>query len=405
MNPDKPGLQGIRVLLAVTGSIAAYKAAGWVRELTREEALVSVMMTGAAEHFISPLTFSALSGNRVYTSLFDEDPDGVMAHISLPRENNVLLIAPATAQTIARLANGLADDLVSTAVLAADVPVLVCPAMNANMFRNQATQRNIEVVKTLGYHVLMPDYGELACGEIGAGRLPGWETVREELLALFSRQDLSGKKIVITAGPTREAIDPVRFISNRSSGKMGYALARSARRRGGKVTIISGPVALPAPPGIDVISVQSAREMEQALFAQGKNADVVIKAAAVADYRPPAVEQHKIKKKEDGLQLNLVKNDDILTKFCKQRRPGQVVVGFAAESRNHKKEGRRKLGQKNVDIIVVNDILGNKTGFDVDTNKVTLIEQHISRDLPFLSKEGTANRIIDAVVTKLGQQQ
>lgn len=261
-------LQGRNILFGVTGSIAAFKAAGWAHALTKEGGQVTVMMTLSAARFVSSLTFSALTGNQVFTDMFGEGQGEAMAHINLPRNADVVLIAPATAHTLARLAHGLADDLLSTAVLASTAPVVVCPAMNSTMLQHPVTQRNIQTLKELGYHVVDPDSGLLACGDEGAGRLPEWDTVREALLGLFVGNDLAGQHILITAGPTREPIDPARYLSNRSSGKMGYALARTAQRRGAQVTLVSGPVRLDPPPGVEVIPVVTAREMQQAVQQQ-----------------------------------------------------------------------------------------------------------------------------------------
>jgi phosphopantothenoylcysteine decarboxylase/phosphopantothenate--cysteine ligase len=398
------GLQGKRVLLGVTGSIAAYKAAEWVRSLVKEEAMVTVVMTEAAERFVAPLTFSALSGNPVHRDMFDETPDRVMAHINLSREADVILVAPATAQTIGRLAHGMADNLLATVVLAARIPVVVCPAMNSVMLSHPATLANISRLEQFGYHLVQPGSGSLACGDTGDGRLADWDVAREELLALFQPDDLKGRKILITAGPTREPLDPARFLSNRSSGKMGFALARAARRRGAEVTLVTGPVHLPDPPGMEVIRVTTAAEMAAAVFERAKTMEVIVKSAAVADFKPSTYASHKIKKTQQGFHLDLVKNIDILTELGKNRFPGQVLVGFAAESRDHVSEGQRKLREKNLDLIVVNDILGAKTGFDVETNQVTLIDRQASASLPLLSKEATANRIWDKVVLLLGER-
>ena len=396
------GLQGKRILLGVTGSIAAYKAAEWVRALVKEEAMVTVILTEAAERFVTALTFAALSGNPVYRDLFDDEPDRVMAHINLSREHDVIVVAPATAQTMARLAAGMADNLLASVILAATIPVLVCPAMNSAMLAHAATQENIVRLRGFGYHLVEPASGSLACGESGAGRLPDWDVGREALLSVFAPQDLNGRRVLITAGPTREPIDPARYISNRSSGKMGYALARTARRRGAEVTLISGPVSLPAPPGVKLIRVTTAEEMAVLVAQQAGSAEVIVKSAAVADFRPAAYQEQKIKKRQAGLALELVKNTDILMELGRKRRPGQLLVGFAAESGDHEAEGRRKLTEKNLDLIVVNDILGKQTGFDVETNQVTLIDKADSLVLPLLSKEDTADRIWDKVVALLG---
>lgn len=402
--PNMSGLQGKRILLGVTGSIAAYKAAEWTRSLVKEEAIVTVIMTRSAERFIAPLTFSALSGNPVYRDMFDDAQDRVMAHINLSREADVMLVAPATAQTIARLALGMADDLLATVLLAARIPVVVCPAMNSNMLAHPATQENINRLRQFGYHLVDPDCGSLACGETGDGRLPDWDVAREALLALFVPDDLRGRKVLITAGPTREPLDPVRFLSNRSSGKMGFALARTARRRGAEVTLITGPVALPDPPDIEVIRITTADEMEKVVSQRADSVQVIVKSAAVADFKPAAYQVHKIKKTQEVSRLDLEKNIDILAKLGRNRIQGQVLVGFAAESRDHAGEGQRKLQEKNLDLIVVNDILGSQTGFDVETNQVTLIDRKESVTLPLLTKEATAHRIWDKVVSLLQER-
>ena len=394
-------MQGRNVLFGVTGSIAAFKAAGWVHSLVKEEAQVSVVMTRSATRFVSSLTFDALSGRQVYTDMFAEGDGEAMAHITLPRTTDVVLVAPSTAQTIARLAHGMADDLLSTAVLACTAPVVICPAMNSNMLAHPATQRNVDILKELGYLVVEPASGLLACGDEGAGRLPEWDGVREILLGLFAGDELAGQKVLITAGPTREPLDPARYLSNRSSGKMGYALARTARRRGAHVTLISGPVQLDPPPGVDIVQVLTAREMEKAVREHADIASVIVKAAAVADFRPKNVSEQKIKKAGADPFLELTANPDILADLGRKRKDNQILVGFAAESSNHEAEGLRKLKDKNVDLMVVNDILGEKTGFDVDTNQVTLISQDGAERLELMSKEETANCIWDRVVPLL----
>jgi len=398
----EPGLQGRHILFGVTGSIAAFKAAAWVRCLVQEEARVTVVMTRAAEQFLSRLTFGALSGNRVHGDMFDDDPERVMAHITLSREADCVLIAPATAQTMARLAHGMADDLLSATVLAADRPVVICPAMNTNMLHHPATRDNLERLRGIGYTVIAPASGTLACGDRGAGRLPEWDLVRETLLALFTDQDLAGQRILITAGPTREPLDPVRYLSNRSSGRMGYALARTARRRGAEVTLVAGPVHLDDPPGVEMVRVTTAVEMENAVGALADGMDIIVGAAAVADFRPATCCECKIKKTDAGSRcIELEPNPDIMAGLGGRRRPGQFLVGFAAESHDHEAEGRRKLVEKNLDLVVINDILGSRTGFDVETNQVTLLTVDDVRRLPLLSKEATADRIWDRVVELL----
>jgi len=394
-------LKNRRILLGVTGSIAAFKVAAWVSTMVQEGGLVSVMMTSSATRFVSSLTFAALTSDTVYSDMFGEGQGEAMAHINLPRAADVILIAPATAHTLARLAHGMADDLLSTAVLASSVPVIICPAMNSQMLENPATQRNMTMLKELGHHVVEPGSGMLACGEEGSGRLPEWDEVREELLAVFSEKDLTGQKVLISAGPTREPIDPARYLSNRSSGKMGYALARVARRRGAQVTLVSGPVRLSPPPGVRLINVLTAREMQVAVSAQAASSSIIIKAAAVADFRPKNSSSEKIKKTESGLSLELTVNPDILAGLGRDRKKHQILVGFAAESNNHKAEGLRKLKDKNVDLMVVNDILGEKTGFDVETNQVALISRENIEQLPLMSKEETAGGILDKVASLL----
>jgi len=399
-----PGLHGKRIVVGVTGSIAAYKAAEWVRSLVKEEAVVTVVMTEAAERFVSPLTFFALSGNPVYRDMFDEEPDRVMAHINLSREADAILVAPATAQTMARLAHGMADNLLATVVLASRIPVVICPAMNSAMLAHPATQENMRRLGQFGYHLVQSESGDLACGEVGDGRLADWDVAREALLSLFQPNDLKGRRILITAGPTREPLDPARFLSNRSSGKMGFALARTARRRGAQVTLVTGPVHLSDPPGVEVVRVTTAAEMAEAVFERASTAEAIVKSAAVADFKPSAYASHKIKKSGQDLHLDLSKNTDILSELGRRRLPGQVLVGFAAESRDHAGEGQRKLQEKNLDLIVVNDILGAETGFDVETNQVTLIDREATTSLPLLSKEATANRIWDRIVRLLAER-
>ncbi len=398
-------MQGRKILFGVTGGIAAFKAAQWVRSLVREEALVTVVMTRAATRFVSELTFAALSGRPVHVEIFAKDPRQVLSHITLAAEAEALLIAPATAHTIARLAHGLADDLLTTTVLAATgKPVVVCPAMNSGMFTHPATQDNLRRLRELGYIVVEPDSGVLACGAEGPGRLPGWDGVREVLLSCFAPDDLRHQHVLVTAGPTREPLDPARYLSNRSSGKMGYALARTARRRGAQVSLVSGPVALDPPPGVELFRVNTAREMHEQVMRLRDRASIIIKAAAVSDFRPARSESRKIKKSGGPQTIDLVANVDILAELGRNRRPGQILVGFAAESHDHQSEGARKLRDKNLDLIVVNDICSRETGFAADTNQVTLMDKSGRvATLPLLSKEETAERIWDQVVSLLSE--
>lgn len=388
-------LRGKKILVGVTGSIAAFKVGQWVHDLSKEGAQVTVVMTKSAARFVSPLTFSALSGNDAHHDMFAEQSDKVMAHINLGRDADLILVAPATAQSIARCAFGMADDLLSAVILAADCPVIFCPAMNTHMYEHPATQKNLERLQEYGYGVVDPEAGMLACGDSGPGRLASWDTVHETLIAGLTDQDLAGEKILITAGPTREALDPARYLSNRSSGKMGYALARTARRRGASVTLISGPVSLCEPPGVKVVPVSSAEEMADAVLQESDWASIIVKAAAVADYRPSHRALQKIKKTKAALRLDLEPTKDILQTLGRKRNKKCLLIGFAAESEKHLEAATKKFVEKNVDLMVLNDILGKETGFDVDTNQVVLIDNSGSEKLPLLSKEETAHRIWD----------
>ena len=395
---------GKKIVIGVTGSIAAFKVAGWVSDLAKEEALVSVVMTASATKFVAPLTFAALSGNDVHTEMFSAVREDTMAHISLGRDADVVLIAPATANTIAKLAGGFADDLLTTTILATRSKVLVCPAMNSRMYSHPSTRQNIARLKKLGYAVIDPDSGMMACKEEGEGRLPEWDEVKEYLAQSLSPQDLQGQQVLVTAGPTREPLDPARFLSNRSSGKMGYALARAAYRRGGEVTLISGPSTLPCPTGVNMVKVQTAKEMYNVVLEHANTNSVIIKAAAVSDYRPEKMFEHKVKKEQIDTQLILERNPDILLELGKRKKAGQVLVGFAAESQNLEQEGMKKLQNKNLDFIAVNDISGDNTGFEVESNQVLLLGTSGAVSLPYTSKLHTADLILDRVVSLLVEQ-
>ena len=392
---------GKKIVVGVSGSIAAFKVAGWVSDLAKEEALVSVIMTDSATRFVGPLTFAALSGNDVHTAMFSAAKEQTMAHISLGRDADALLIAPATAHTIAKLAAGLADDLLTTTVLATRAPVLICPAMNSRMYSHPATSANLARLKELGYTIIDPACGIMACKEEGDGRLPEWDEVKEYLARAVTPQDLQGKSILVTAGPTRESLDPARFLSNRSSGKMGYALARCAFRRGAEVTLISGPSTLACPAGITLKKVQTAMQMYDAVLANAGKCSVIIKAAAVADYRPDKVFEHKVKKDQIETQLLLTRNPDILFELGKRKTTGQILVGFAAESQNLQEEGRKKMVSKNLDLIAVNDINSDSTGFETEGNQVLLLSKSAAELLPYTSKMHTADLILDRVVALL----
>lgn len=391
---------GKRIVIGVTGSIAAFKVAGWVSALAKEEALVDVVMTEAAAKFVAPLTFASLSGRPVFEDMFSAEQEGGISHIGLSREADCILIAPATAKTIAHLAYGLADDLLSTTVLAARIPVIICPAMNVQMYEHPATVNNLKILREFGYHIIEPDSGLMACGEEGSGRLPEWEQVAEYVLRQILSQDLAGQKVLVTAGPTREPYDPVRFISNRSSGKMGFALARTAFRRGAEVTLISGPTAQQPPAGVECVNITTALEMHQAVMERYEDKSIIVKAAAVSDFRCATQSDEKIKKNRSSLVMELEQNPDILKelgRLCDHKR--QLLIGFAAESSNIEEEGRKKLLDKKLDLIAVNDISSASAGFEVDNNQITLIDSFQVVKLLHTSKLQTADLIWDHVVS------
>lgn len=389
-------LAGKHIVVGITGSIAAFKVAGWVSDMTKREAIVSVVMTRAAAKFISPLTFAALSGQKVYCDMFDLED--TMAHISLGREADLVLIAPASANTISKIVFGMADNLLSTLLLATDAPVIVCPAMNGHMYNHPVSTQNRDLLRQLGYTVISADKGMMACKEEGQGRLPEWDYVSEFVAKELSGKDLKDQKILVTAGPTREKIDPARFLSNRSSGKMGYALARAAFRRGAEVILVSGPVNLDVPAGVTCIQVQSGLEMFETVMAQSRSADIIIKSAAVADFRPAKISSHKVKKHEIDSTLVMEQNPDILFELGKTRKKNQFLVGFAAESRNLEEEGIKKLHKKNLDLIAVNDIRSSDSGFESETNQIMLLWNGGKQLLPLTSKLHTADLLLDKIV-------
>ncbi len=396
------GFSGKKIVVGVTGSIAAFKVAGWVSVLAKEGADVSVIMTEAGGRFVAPLTFAALSGNPVLTDMFQAEESHLITHIELGQKADLLLIAPATANTIAKLAHGLADDLLATTVLASDCPVLIAPAMNSRMFENPITQRNISILTECGYGIIDPAYGQMACKTEGPGRLAEWEDAKGQILQVLGDQDLAGQKIVITAGPTREVLDPARFLSNRSSGKMGYALARMAARRGAEVHLISGPTSLSTPYGVKRTAIVTADEMYTAVMQSCTDSTVVIKAAAVSDFRPQKVATEKVKKEDAEFVLPLEQTDDILkTLGGKKTKYKYLLVGFAAESCNLREAGEKKLQSKNLDLIAINDISKKDTGFEANTNQVTLLDSNGFTDLPLTSKDETADLILDRICTLL----
>ena len=389
---------GKKIIVGVTGSIAAFKVAGWVSDLAKEEADVSVIMTQSGMEFVTPLTFAALAGRKVHSEMFGTEVDAPMTHINLGREADLILVAPATANTLAKLANGFADNLLCTTVLASRAQVLICPAMNSRMYSHPATKENIKRLKALGYKVLDPAAGLMACKEEGEGRLAEWDDVKEYVARALSVGDLQGVNVLISAGPTREPLDPARYLSNRSSGKMGYALARAAFRRGAHVTLVSGPTTLPCPVGVERLQVQTADEMYDTVISHAVRHSIIIKAAAVADYKPVKNHEHKVKKDQIKSHLELEPNKDILLALGKMKKSGQILVGFAAESQNLRDEGLRKLKKKNLDIIAVNDISTKDTGFEVENNQVLLITKNGEEQLPFTSKLHTANLIWNNII-------
>ncbi len=387
-----------KIVLGVTGGIAAYKAAELVRELVRAKAQVYVIMTRSAQEFVSPLTFQTLSGNPVSTDLFSLIEESEIGHISLADRADLLVIAPATANIIGKIAGGIADDLLSTVVLAAKAPVLLAPAMNVHMWENPICRENVQKLRSRGYHFIDPEAGELACGYEGKGRLAEIPAVTEEIRSLLAPQDFAHETVLVTAGPTQEALDPVRFLGNHSSGKMGYALAKAARRRGAEVILVSGPTSLPPPAKVKLVPVRSALEMREAVFHHLEKASVLLMAAAVSDYRPRQAAAHKIKKTSIPPVLELERNPDILLEAGRMKGK-RIFVGFAAETQNLLKNAKEKLAKKNLDLIVANDLSLPGAGFRVDTNIVKVIERSgRAEKLPLMSKEDLADRILERVL-------
>lgn len=399
----------MRITLGVTGGIAAYKSAELVRRLQDEGHTIQVVMTRAAQEFVTPLTFAALSGQRVIVDLFSTSARGennlesAIDHIAVAQSTDLLLVAPATADILAKFARGIADDFLSTLYLASTAPVVAAPAMNVNMWQHEATQENLATLRARGVRIVEPNEGYLACGMTGPGRLASQvEILKAVEEVLRGGQDLDGERVLVTAGPTREDIDPVRFLSNRSSGKMGYAVARAAARRGAKVVLVTGPTALETPGDVERVDVRSAEDMLRAVEARFPECTLAIFAAAVADYRAVEPSESKIKRTQDALTLRLEPNPDILATVAREK-GDRLVVGFAAETDNVAENARKKLAQKNADVMVANDVTAEGAGFDVDTNMVTLLSCD-GRDLalPRLTKAEVAERILDEVLRLRG---
>ena len=389
-------MNGKEVIVGVTGGIAAYKAAELVRLLKKDDILVKVAMTKSATKFVTPLTFEALSGERVIHDMFGQEGTAI-DHIRWGQESDLIIIAPATANFIGKMAHGIGDDFLSTCVLAATAKTLVCPSMNTRMFENPAVQENLSLLKRRGFIIMEPGQGELACGAEGPGRLPEPVEILEQAKRLLSDQDLAGLKILVTAGPTTEPIDPVRYISNRSSGKMGYALARAAARRGADVILVSGPTGLNPPPGLSFCPVITAEDMRRSVFENRPGCDIIIKAAAVSDYRPRDCAVQKIKKGAESLSIELVKNPDILAELGSTIEGSpSVLVGFAAETEDLIANAEKKLKTKNLDMIVANDVSRKDAGFETDTNMVKFIyrDGHVD-DSPLMTKDKVADLVLD----------
>lgn len=392
-------LKGKTVLLGITGSIAAYKIAYLASALHKLHADVHVLMTENATNFINPITFETLTGNKCLVDTFDRNFQFQVEHVSIAKKADVVMIAPASANVIGKLANGLADDMLTTTVMACRCQKILAPAMNTAMYENPVVQDNIRKLKNYGYEVITPASGYLACGDTGAGKMPEPETLLEYILkeAAFQK-DLAGKKLLVTAGPTQEAIDPVRCLTNHSSGKMGYAIAKMAMLRGAEVTLVSGPTAIEPPLFVKVVPVTSARDMFEAVTGLSDEQDIIIKAAAVADYRPKQVSEDKVKKKDDQASIELERTDDILKYLGQHKKQGQFLCGFSMETKDMLRNSRAKLEKKNLDMVAANNLKVEGAGFQGDTNVLTLITQDEEVSLPLMSKEDAALKILDKIL-------
>ena len=391
-------LTGKTIVLGVTGGIAAYKSANLASMLVKLNADVHVIMTHNATHFITPMTFETLTNNKCIVDTFDRNFSFDVKHVSLAKRGDLFVVAPCTANVIGKLAHGICDDMLTTTMLATKAPKLIAPAMNTGMWENPILQDNLQKLKHYGYHIIEPVVGRLACGDTGSGKMPSEETLLEHiLLHLAKEKDLSGKRILVTAGPTQEAIDPVRYITNHSSGKMGYAIAKMAVLRGAQVTLVSGPVSIQPFAGIQVVPVVSAKDMFEAVTTRSAEHDIIIMCSAVADYTPAHYSDQKVKKQDGDLSIALTRTNDILAWLGEHKKNGQILVGFSMETEHLIENSRKKLTKKHADLICANSIATNQTGFAVDTNKVTLITQAGIVELPLCSKEETANLILDHI--------
>ena len=399
-------LKGKTVLLGVTGSIAAYKIAYLASALNKLHAQVHVLMTQNATNFINPITFESLTGNKCLVDTFDRNFQFQVEHVSIAKQVDVVMIAPASANVIGKLAHGIADDMLTTTVMACKCKKIISPAMNTNMYENPVLQDNLGILKHYGYEVIEPASGYLACGDIGAGKMPEPELLLEYILReIACEKDLEGRRILVTAGPTQEAIDPVRYITNHSSGKMGYAIARDAMLRGADVTLVSGPCAIEPPPFVKVVPVVSAKDMYDAVTSVSFEQDIIIKAAAVADYRPAVVYDEKVKKKDDQMSIELERTDDILRYLGENKTPGQFLCGFSMETQNMIGNSRAKLQKKNLDMVAANNLKVAGAGFQGDTNVLTLITQDEDVSLQLMSKEDAAHIILDKILSIMKERR
>lgn len=394
-------LKGKTVLLAVTGSIAAYKIAYLASSLKKLDADVHVLMTENATNFINPITFETLTGNKCLVDTFDRNFEFSVEHVSLAKKADVVMIAPASANVIGKIAHGIADDMLTTTVMACRCRKIVAPAMNTNMYENPIVQDNLKILKKYGYEVIAPAEGYLACGDTGAGKMPEPQLLLEYILRETAcEKDMKGLKVLVTAGPTQEPIDPVRFITNHSTGKMGYAIAAVCMRRGAEVTLVSGPTAVQKPEFINIVPVTTAREMFEEVTSRADEQDIIIKAAAVADYRPKNVSSEKVKKKDGELSMEMERTDDILAYLGSHRRPGQFLCGFSMETENVLENSRKKLKKKNLDMIAANSLKVEGAGFGGDTNVITIITEDEEVSLELMSKEEAASKILDQILAR-----
>lgn len=395
-------LKGKTVLLGVTGSIAAYKIASLASMLVKRHASVHVIMTKNAANFINPITFETLTGHKCLIDTFDRNFEFQVEHVSLAKQADIALIAPASANVIGKLAHGIADDMLTTTLLACKCPRLISPAMNTAMFENPIVQDNLATLQRYGYEVIQPASGYLACGDTGAGKMPEPETLLQYIeREIACEKDLAGKRILVTAGPTQESIDPVRYITNHSSGKMGYALARAAMLRGAQVTLVSGPTNLVPPMFVDYVPITTARDMYEAVTSRSSEQDIIIKAAAVADYRPSVVYDNKVKKHDGDMSIALERTDDILAYLGTHKPEHQFLCGFSMETENMLENSRAKLQKKNLDMIAANNLKVEGAGFQGDTNVITLITPDAEYELPLMSKDAAADRILDVIRVRM----